>query len=176
SDPGQTIDVAEHYPDVVRRLRLAHEERWNEVRPLLDEYCPISIGADEENPTRLNAMDVMGDVAWNQPHIRAAQRSTGRWAVEVEKAGHYTFELQRWPKELGLPIDAELQEMESSAIHPSRARLSVGHFEATTEVPEGAESVTFEADLQPGRADLDAWFINDDDEERGAYYVYIERH
>ncbi len=175
SDPGQATDLSEHYPDVVRRLRLAHEERWGEVRPLLEEYCPISIGADEENPTRLNAMDVMGDVAWNQPHIRAAQRSTGRWAVEIEQAGHYIFELQRWPKELGLPIDAELQKMGSTAIHPSRARLSLGDFEATTEVPAGAESVTFEADLQPGRTDLDAWFINDDGQELGAYYVYIER-
>jgi len=44
-----------------------------------------------------------------------------------------------------------------------------------TGVPAGAQSIVFEADLQPGRADLDAWFVDADDEERGAYYVYVER-
>jgi hypothetical protein len=175
ADPGQVNDVSEHYPDIVRRLRMAHEERWEEVRPLLDEYCPISIGADEENPACLGAMDVLGDVAWNQPHIRDAMRSTGHWAVDVERPGRYTFELRRWPEELGLPIDAVLQDEASNAINPSQARISIGDFAATADVPGDADSVGFEADLLPGRTDLEAWFMDSDGEERGAYYVYVER-
>ncbi|HCU34781.1 MAG TPA: Cerebroside-sulfatase [Armatimonadetes bacterium] len=175
SDPGQVSDVAARYPDIARRLRIAHERWWAEVEPLLEQYCPISIGAEEENPACLGAMDVLGDVAWNQGHIRDAMRSTGCWAVEVERAGHYRFELRRWPRELGLPIDGVLQQAASSAIHPSRARIGIGGFEAVADVPAGAEAVVFEADLQPGRADLDAWFIDADGEERGAYYVYAER-
>lgn len=189
ADPGQRRDVAEHYPGIVRRLRLAQERWWDQVRPLLDQYCPISLGADEENPTRLNAMDVLGDVAWNQGHIKAAQRSTGRWAVRVEQAGHYRFELQRWPKEIGVPIDGGLPDEHAkiapfgtapqagggTRIAPTSARISVGDFEATVEVPAGAESVTFEADLQPCEGQLDAWFLDAEGEERGAYYVYVRR-
>ncbi len=189
ADPGQRNDVAERYPDVVRRLRHAHEDFWAEVRPRLDEYCPISLGADEENPTRLNAMDVMGDVAWNQGHIKAAQRSTGRWAVKIERAGRYRFELQRWPREIGVAIDAELPDEHAeiapfgnapeggngTRIAPRRARIAVGNFEATADVPPGAERVSFEAHLQPGETQLDAWFIDADGSERGAYYVYVTR-
>ncbi len=175
ADPGQANDVAEHYPDMVRRLRIAHEEFWAEIEPLFSQPCPISLGADEENPTRLGAMDVLGDVAWNQGHIKAAQRSTGRWAVHVERDGHYTFELQRWPKELGLPIDAALPDEESTAIAPSQARISIGDVEATAEVPAGAERVTFEANLTAGVSELEAWFLDPDGEERGAYYVYVTR-
>jgi len=175
ADPGQRNDVSEHYPGMVRRLRMAHEEFWAGIEPLLDEVCPISLGADEENPTRLCAMDVLGDVAWNQPSIRAAQKSTGRWEVEVERDGHYRFELQRWPRELGLPIDAALADEESTAISPQRARIKLGDFEATADVPAGADRVTFEADLTRYRGEFEAWFIAADGDERGAYYVYVTR-
>jgi len=118
---------------------------------------------------------VLGDVAWNQDHIRQAMKSTGRWAIKVEHDGHYTFRLRRWPTELGLPIDAILQDEASVGIAPSTARLSIGDFETTVDVQPGAESVLIEADLTAGRTELEAWFIDEDDDERGAYYVYVER-
>lgn len=175
ADPGQTRNLAEHYPDVFRRLRLAHERWWAEVSPGLEEYCPISIGADEENPTTLGAMDVLGDVAWNQRQIRQAMKTTGRWAVQVERDGHYIFRLRRWPRELGLPIDAILRDEESVQINPTQARLSIGGFETTVSVTPGAEAVTIEADLKAGRTDLEAWFVDEAGEERGAYYVDVQR-
>lgn len=188
ADPGQRNDVSAQYPDMVRRLRIAHEEFWAEVEPLLGEVCPISLGADEENPTRLGAMDVLGDVAWNQGHIKAAQKSTGRWAVQVERDGRYHFELRRWPEEIALAIDATLPEEHRRvapfreategagvAIAPSSARVQLGGFEATAEVEPGAERVSFEADLTAGVSELEAWFIDADGEERGAYYVHVTR-
>jgi hypothetical protein len=189
ADPGQKNDVAEQYPDMVRRLRLAHEEFWAEIEGLFDQPCPISLGADEENPTRLGAMDVLGDVAWNQAHIKSAQRSTGRWAVNVEEDGQYTFELQRWPKEIATainetlapehqeicPFNKEMSEGEGETIDPERARLSIGGMDAVSNVEPGAERVTFEANLTAGVTELEAWFIDPDGEERGAYYVYVTR-
>jgi hypothetical protein len=180
--------VSEQYPDMVRRLRLAHEEFWAEIEDLFEQPCPISLGAEEENPTRLGAMDVLGDVAWNQGHIKAAQESTGRWAVQVEKDGAYTFELQRWPKEIATAINEALapehqeicpfgstEEGPGETIDPERARISIGGMDAVANVESGAESVTFEANLTAGVTELEAWFIDPDGEERGAYYVYVER-
>ncbi len=188
ADPGQQNDVAEHYPDMVRRLRIAHEEFWAEVEPTFAQPCPISLGADEENPTRLCAMDVLGDVAWNQAHIKAAQRSTGRWAVDVERDGRYRFELQRWPKEVGVAINETLppehqeicpfqpgSEGPGEAIGDSRARMSIGGMDAVANVQPGAERVEFEANLKAGVTELEAWFIDADGAERGAYYVYVTR-
>ena len=187
SDPGQERDVADRHPDVVARLRAAHERWWEDISPLFEQFCPISLGADAENPTRLDAMDVMGDVAWNQGHILAAQKSTGRWAVLVERPGTYRFSLRRWPDELDLPIEGETTEEDyernaysylapQKALHPTRARLKLFDREEVLDVDASAKEITFTLDLdRTGETTLEAWFIDDSGEEQGAYYVYVER-
>ncbi len=186
ADPGQQQDVAAEHPETVAQLRAAHEAWWEEISPGLEAYCPISLGSDAENPTRLNAMDVQGDVAWHQGHILAAQKSTGLWAVEVERAGDYRFSLRRWPDELDLPIDACVppEEVERipyppgtcEPIDPVRARLRLFDREETVGIEPGAKEVTFTLRLdQTGVTQLEAWFIDAAGEERGAYYVIVER-
>jgi arylsulfatase A-like enzyme len=188
SDPGQRKDVAAEHPEAVARLREAHERWWEEIAPRLNEYCPITLGSDKENPTRLNAMDVMGDVAWSQSHIVMAQKSTGKWAVEVERPGEYRFSLRRWPQELGLPIDEALSAddakeiapyypiRECRAIHPVKARLKIFNREETISVPKGAQEVVFNLLLpKAGVTQLEAWFDYVAGESQGAYYVYVER-
>jgi len=187
ADPGQREDVSQQHPDVVERLRDAHETWWAEVSPLLEQYCPISLGNSAENPTRLNSMDVMGDVAWNPGHILTAQKSTGRWAVDVEAPGTYRFCLRRWPDELGLPIDGTVSadeaalipfgpDGESARITPTRARLGIFGREATAPVQPGDREVCFELEIdETGETRLEAWFSDDSGDERGAYYVQVER-
>jgi len=188
ADPAQRRDVAAEHPRVVSRLRKAHERWWEEVSPGLQEYCPISLGNDAENPTRLDALDVMGDVAWHQTHIVLAQKATGQWAVDVEKAGQYRFSLRRWPQEFGLPIRAGVSPEEARrhiyaddpgqcrTINPVRARLKLFDQEEALGVEPGAEEVTFRVTLEKtGVTRLDAWFIDERGEELGAYYVYAER-
>ena len=186
ADPGQERDVAEEHPEVVEKLRKAHEEWWDEVAPSMEDYCPISLGNEKENPTRLNAMDVMGDVSWNQCHIMRAKESTGRWCVEVEEDGLYRFSLRRWPDELDLPMDGEPlpedqrvapyeKEMQYGALHPRKARLKIfGREEVVDVAPRDKESC-FELELTRGVTTLDAWFIDEEGEEQGAFYVTVER-
>ncbi len=187
ADPGQQHDVAAQHPDVVAELRAAHAAWWAEVSPHLEAYCPISLGNDAENPTHLNAMDVLGDVAWNQGHILMAQQSTGTWAVDVEQPGTYRFALRRWPEELDLPIDT-LASADIAAtipyphtgrghtLHPTHARLGLFNYTTTAPVKKGAREVTFTLELkQTGVTRLDAWFVDAEGEEQGAYYVYVER-
>jgi hypothetical protein len=188
AEPGQKTDVADKFPAIVARLREAHEKLWDEVSPSLDQYSPISLGNDAENPTRLDAMDVMGDMAFSQNTIVLARKSTGRWTVDVERAGTYTFSLRRWPKELGLPIAAAVSPKDArshthadetgacTTIHPTRARIKLFDQELSTPVAPDATEVTFTLTVtKPGVTQLDAWFVGADGEERGAYYVYVER-
>jgi len=188
NDPEQRNNIAEQYPAVVERLRSADEQWWDEVGPALNRYCHISLGNDEENPTRLDAMDVMGDVAWHQTQIAMAQKTTGRWNVDVEKAGEYLFSLRRWPDELNLPIDAAISSEQvksliyaspSSQCHtiaPTHAKLKIFDREECLAIQPGAEEVTFRINLtQTGETSLEAWFMDRDGEERGAYYVNVER-
>jgi len=188
ADPGQENDVAAHFPEVVSRLRSVHERWWDEISPRLDEYSPISLGNDAENPTRLDAMDVMGDMAFSQNYIVLAKKSTGKWTVDVERPGAYRFSFRRWPKEVGLPITAAISPDEArsltfadesgrcATIHPTRARLRLFDREWVLPVDPDAVEVTFALDLpQTGVTVLEAWFMDADGEERGAYYVYVER-
>jgi hypothetical protein len=132
-------------------------------------------------------MDVQGDVAWNQGHILMAQKSTGRWAVDVEQEGRYRFCLRRWPEELGLAINEEAPAAEAAripyteddvsvAVGAVSARLGLFDQEWRAPVAEALEEVRFEVALsRTGATELNAWFADPTGEERGAYYVTVER-
>jgi arylsulfatase A-like enzyme len=187
-DPEQRHDVAAEHPDVLARLRAAYEDWWDEISPRLGEYCPISIGSDRENPTRLDSMDVTGDVAWNQGHVIAAIRASGTWQVRVERTGRYRISLRRWPAEIDLPIDAPASgemvadcaygrpDLTPVAIRPVRARAGLFGHQHTLPVAPGDHDAAFEITVeQTGRTQLDAYFVDHDGREQGAYYVYVER-
>ena len=188
ADPGQRDDIAAQHPEVVTALRQELEAWWEDVSPSFDDLCGIVLGNDAENPTRLCAMDVMGDVAWNQCHITEALKSTGVWNVDVEQTGTYRFEVRRWPDEVGLPIDAALPRREAdklapyqasfecNAIHPEQVRLRIFDTDYVSPVDATARDVTFELELnRTGRTTLEAWFADADGEEYGAYYVTVAR-
>ncbi|HBQ63682.1 MAG TPA: Cerebroside-sulfatase [Clostridiales bacterium] len=190
-DPGQTRDVSGDHPEVVQRLLSAHDRWWKTWEPYFGNYSPISLGHDAENPTRLDAMDVMGDVAWNQVQVAMALKSSGKWTVKVERPGTYRFSLRRWPEELGIPIDAGIsdEEMDKLASYqPNRqgspcqvlksagARLRIFRQDHYVKVTAGDLESVFLLPLdQAGVTVLEAGFIDPSGEEQGAYYVYAER-
>ena len=189
ADPGQQNDIAAEHPDTVADLRRRQEDWWQEISPIFEQLCPISLGNDAENPTTLCSMDVLGDVAWNQGHILAAQKSTGKWCVDVEQPGRYRFSLRRWPEELDVPIDEPVSDEEAArvapfggrkaqcaTIEPVRARLKLFDREETLDIEKGSKEATFTLSLdQTGVTQLEAWFVDAAGEEQGAYYVHVER-
>jgi len=188
SDMGQLEDLAEQYPGIVKQLRAAHESWWQEVSPQIAPYSPIILGDVHENPTRLDAMDVMGDVTWNQAAIAQAKRSAGRWTVEVSQQGKYRVRLKRWPDELGKNINELLPQQEIDALAqyqpplPVRetlyrhARLRVFDAAYTRDVVDEHTCVEFVLDIkQCGTTILEAEFVDETGNIYGAYYVYIER-
>ena len=185
-DPGQKNNVADEFPEVVEELRSELNKWWEEVTPEFEDICHISLGNDAENPTTLVAMDVMGDVAWQQAHVIAGIKSTGTWNVDVEKTGVYRFSLRRWPEELPLPIEGMVSKScaegivypnaERKELKPSQARIRIFDYEASADVDLQDEHVTFEVALtQTGKTKFDAWFVNSPEDEQGAYYVVCER-
>ena len=192
ADPGQRRDVAAKHQDVVNRLRRAHDAWWDEISPGLEAYCPITLGDPAENPTRLCAMDVLGDVAWHQTHIAQVKESTGTWAVEIERPGRYRFSLRRWPEERDLAIDGTIPQDEAQtliyapqdapedarpvAIRPVEASLTLFDEEHRRPVRVGEAAVVFTLDLsRTGTTLLHASFIDEEGDIQGAYYVDIER-
>ena len=188
ADPGQLEDVAADHPGVVERLRGAHDAWWDEIAPGLEAYCPITLGDPAENPARLCAMDVLGDVAWHQTHIAQAREITGTWAALIERAGRYRFSLRRWPVERDLAIDGTIppeeartliyapEDARSEAIRPVEARLSLFDEERSVPLASGDKTAEFTLEIHnTGTTLLHASFIDEEGGMQGAYYVDVER-
>lgn len=185
ADPGQRNDVAARHPDVVARLKRDYEEWWKLVSARAGEYARIILGDPKENPSTLTAHDWHGEGAtraWNQQFILRGPDANGFWAVQT-RAGRYTFELRRWPKELDLPLGAAYSPAPDNrektpgraipGIH--KARIRIGAVDRTIDIDPNAHAATFELDLPAGPAELQTWLISSDGAERGAYYVYAHR-
>jgi len=174
ADPGQKNNIADENPSVVERLRKASEDWWADISERFDEYCETIIGSDKQNPIRLMSHDWHSEMpAWSQSAVRSGSKANGFWAVEIERNGTYQFELRRWPKELNTPINAAIPD--GKAIIATEARLKIADVDVTKQVSEDALGVTFQVKLKAGKTHLQTWFIDDEGESRGAYYVYVKR-
>ena len=72
-------------------------------------------------------------------------------------------------------IAPRLVTLKSASIIPTSARLQIGNFDQIQPVGKGHKTVIFEIKLPKGKVNLKTWFINNKEEEWGAYYVYINR-
>lgn len=184
-DPGQKQNVAAEHRDVVRRLQAEYERWWKETSRRADQHVRIVLGSEADNPSRLTCHDWHGEGAnqtWNQHGIREAPAANGFWAVEVARAGEYRVELRRWPKEVGLAINAPYRDRKPNretapgrAIGAVKARLTIGSVDETRPVGPDDAAAVFSVRLAAGPAELRTWFYDRDGSERGAYYVYVER-
>lgn len=185
-DPGQHRNVAAENPQVVRELRKAHLEWWEQTEGSRKVNSPIYAGCPQENPVCLNAMDLDGDVAWSQVMVANAFTVTGSWCVDVRRTGHYKIEVCRWPREAAKAISQQLTPKEKEALAPYHSlqeavkfcpakayvRLQDKEYEAS--VQPDLESVEFQTDIcEEGIMRIEAGFINMDGKKQGAYYVYI---
>jgi hypothetical protein len=167
ADPGQKSDIASAHPDVMRDLSAAYDKWWESLRPTFSEYVRIGLGANADNPARLMSHDWLvedqKDSAWHQGHVQRGHLASGPWAVQVTRDGRYRFDLCRWPRHLGQAMECK------------HARLRIGDAEVEKDIPLTATYARFELDLQTGPAMLQTWLTNAQEQEHGAYFVWVER-
>jgi len=104
SDPGQDHNVIEQHPDIARKMADALDRWWKEVEPFANEVQRITIGSDAENPSMLSACEWQDVFVDQQRQVRIGVRKNSYWHLLVDRAGTYTFELRRWPRESGLSL------------------------------------------------------------------------
>ena len=185
-DTQQIQEVSGEYPEITRELRKAHEDWWEEVKESLEDYCPIILGHPKENPTTLNAMDVLGDVAWSQDMVAKAAKSCGRWPVRFSGAGKYIFKLRRWPAELQLPLNEEYGDIDRLApykpdypmchVKYTDAWIKLDHMKQYKAVKPDSQEISFELEVNAAQDTvLEAGFLDDSHKSFGAYYVEVEK-
>ena len=189
ADPGQENDVAVDHPDVVAKLRGDYDVWWDKVSQQFDGTVPISLGSPEAPSVRLNAHDWRNpeaECAWNQSLVRSAMVCNGYWEIDVVEPGGYRFELRRWPKEedraIVEGIPGELLTYNhikegyggGKAVPVTTARLVVGDITQEMPVTPDDKGIVFSAELNAGETLLQTWFVDDDGNDIGAYYVYVD--
>ncbi len=185
TDPGQAKDVASRHPDVVEGLRDHYEKWWAGVAPALEDFSPISVGSDRENPVTLSAADWANVYCDNMQNLRAGVNRNGPWHLLVERDGTYEIELRRWPREADAAIAGPVPAFHAvdgglpagKALPIAKARLKLGDLDETKPVGPEDKGVTFTLALKAGsRMPMQTWFYDADGQELcGAYFAYALR-
>lgn len=185
SDFGQKNDVAAEHPDVLKKLRDAYETWWSGVEPKLDDFSPISIGAEQENPVTLSAADWANVYCDNMQNLREGVNRNGPWHLLVERDGTYQIELRRWPREADAAVTAGVPEFKAvdGSLPPgkplpiAKVRLKLGDFDEQKPVSAEEKGITFTLPLKSGtRATMQTWCYDADGKELcGAYFAYVLR-
>lgn len=191
NDLGQTVNVFEKYPEVVKKLATGYEKWW---QSFLDEgvderYAYIKVGSPHENPARISAHDMFtgqyGQI-WHQYGAASASRAAGKWKIEFVADGEYTISLCRFPRESGLAINETFPEAEKmielqTAMPASekndfvQAYIYVADLEKSEKIEAGQKEVQFTRYISAGKYDMEARLIDKDNRIYPAYYVYIEK-
>jgi len=184
-DPGQKIDVAEKHPEVVRKMLDHYEKWWKQVEPGVNNFEPVSIGAEQENPVRLTSADWARVYCDNMNDLRTGREANGPWHLRVEKDGEYEIALRRWPKEADAAIAAGVPAFKAvdgmlpagMALPIAKARLKIGDFDESKKVGPEDKEVVFTIKLKATeKIPLQTWFSNAEDKELcGAYFAYVRR-
>ncbi len=187
ADPGQQRDVAAGNAAVAGRMRDHYERWWAAIEPALGDYCPISVGAPEENPAVLSSsdwQDVYCDNVNNVSNADGGPRGAP-WNVLVERSGKYRIALYRWPPHLDLPLTSgrPVQKMTvgelpaGKAVPVAGAKLSIAGREMSARANPGDKAAVFEAALNGGtKTRLHGWFQDAAGADLcGAFYARVER-
>jgi arylsulfatase len=185
TDPGQQQNVADRHPDVFRKLRDHYEKWWQEVEPRLNDFEPVSIGADQENPVTLSSADWAKVYCDNMQNLRSGRQANGPWHVLVEKDGVYEIALRRWPREADAAIAAGVPAFKGVdgglpagvALPIAKARLKIADLDETRPVGAKDREVLFTVKLKAGqKLPMQTWFYDAAGKELcGAYFAQVQR-
>lgn len=185
-DPAEEHDQAAAQPDVVKKMRAHYEQWWAGIEPTLRDFCPITVGASQENPVELSSSDWQEVYCDNINAVLTAQGGPrgGPWNIEVERAGDYEIALARWPffRDLALSAPCPAKKMtvatlpEGKALPITQARLQVGGHDLTGKATPDAKHISFRVKLAAGRTLLHGWFQDAAGQDlSGAYYARVRR-
>ncbi len=185
ADPAQGKDLSAAEPEVLRRMKDHYDRWWASVEPLVDDFTPVVLGSERENPVTLTAADWANVYCDNMGNLRAGVDRNGPWHVVAEKDGDYEVALRRWPREADAAIAAGVPEFKAvdgglpagRALPIVKARLKVGDFDASQPVGPGDKEVRFTLRLKAGtKTRMQSWLYDAGGRELcGAYFAYVLR-
>ena len=165
-DYGQTKNIIDQHPCLVKDLTQTYEQFWNSLPPQSELLSAHVLGAKEAPSVRLNGMDwYEGGHPWPQQAL-AKRNQQGKWRVEIARDGIYRFELRHYPREEPRPIMAV------------KASVQVGDQLNSVPLDTLATHAVLQLPLKKGTFDMITTFQHPTDHEGnkewGAYYVHVD--
>lgn len=190
-DRAQEHNVIDQYPEVAGRLTQGYERIWQSISDegAAEKYAYIQVGTAHENPSRINAHDMLtgkhGGI-WHQYGAAGASPGSGRWKIEFVEDGEYQISLRRFPRESGLDINAtfpaEPKRIEQQRFAPAgvkddftEAYLYVAGIQGSKKIQPGQAEVNFTGFVPAGKYDMEAQLIDAAGILHPSYYLYIEK-
>ncbi len=186
NDPGQRHNIADVHPEVFRKMKAYYDTWWEGVKPSIDKYVPLVVGAGEY-PTILSSdswTDGSINTYWKVAAAAGANRG-GAWPIHVEQEGTYRLHLSRWPFHLErqLTIAGPAHAVGGKPLNPGKALpIDVGCVAlndnplVTGRASQGATQITIDMNLPRGDSFLQAWFRDSEGRDIcGAYFLKLER-
>jgi hypothetical protein len=188
-DLAQQTNVAGDHPDLVESMREYYDGWWKGLEPMLNEFVPITLGADAQPVVELTCGDWEGIYADNRAHVREAVGGPtgGHWNVVIETPGTYEFTLRRWPEQTRAALGTDYKSpYESTWKRPNlrpkafptiaRASLKIGEQTTTTPADANATGAIVTATLPAGPTTLQGWFSDESGNDLcGAFFVTVKR-
>ena len=183
-----------HVGEIVQSLQAAYEVWWRKVSVRASEYSRPIVGSPVEPVVCLYSHDwhmKSGLPPWNQTAVAAGMKANGFNAASFARAGDYTFDLRRWPREIAnettmtsrllVPIRVTqsnaLTYGKALPIHTARIRIWNGdktYADERQEVKPDSDGAVFTVRLPAGPAMVQTWFYDASGKELcGAYYDYV---
>ncbi len=185
ADPGQQKDLADLKTGIFKQMKGHYEEWWNNLEPSLNEFVPIIIGNEKQNPVTLSSADWSNVYCDNMGDLRTGKRINSFWNLLADMDGTYEVSLSRWPKEAnaglaeGVPpfmaVDGFIQA--GKPLPVASVRLKIGETDMTKMVQQSDKQVTFSVKLIKGtKYTMQSWMLDKDGKEiSGAYFAYVQR-
>jgi len=176
-DRAQVQDLAQKRPGVIKDLTSVYETWWQEISVGQKTYAPYVLGVEPE--TILFSHDWIGQdsAPWNQPSVKKAAKGSRTSAVRFDRAGTYSIELRRWPREDGGLITGKDASGQGKALSSAtQARLSIKGVGVWTQpITPNAATVVFKVKVPAGeQTTLCSAFLDENSKVlSGAYYVYV---
>jgi arylsulfatase len=185
SDPGQKSNLAPAHGEVVARMREHYERWWSNIEPTLSDYVPAHIGSTHQPEVPLCSSEWEEVRADGQASARLAAGGSrgGPWNILVERAGDYTIELRRWPREVDAALNAGIPafqprygtpEPAGKALPVAGAVLVHDGREQRIATTASDKAAIFRLALKPGKTKLHGWFQDAAGNDLcGAYFAYV---
>ncbi|MEX2371362.1 MAG: arylsulfatase [Bacteroidales bacterium] len=186
-DPGQETNIAGSHPEILKAMQDYYEQWWERVEPGINQFIPVIVGDEKEDPVIFNSNNWVGGAVNTQWKVAQAGGDVrgGVTHIRVDSEGRYLVKLSRWPFHLERSL---MKAGPETTIGGTRIRtgkavpIAFGCVSVNQDDPlvvpcnPGDTEIAMELNLRQGDNTVQAWFMDKGHRDLiGAYYISMEK-